>query len=77
MASDLEQFAELELSKEDREQIFDPPTDRQHMEGAGTSRYVNIFFYIKFLIISNCFAVNFSTFVIAQHISSHKNCLNF
>ena len=38
MASDLEQFAELELSKEDREQIFDPPTDRQHMEGAGTSR---------------------------------------
>lgn len=28
--SDLDQFAELELSKEDREQIFEPPTDRQH-----------------------------------------------
>lgn len=27
--SDLDQFAELELSKEDREQIFEPPTDRQ------------------------------------------------
>lgn len=27
--SDLDQFADLELSKEDREQIFEPPTDRQ------------------------------------------------
>lgn len=25
MTSNLDQFAELELSKEDREQIFDPP----------------------------------------------------
>lgn len=24
----MDQFAELELSKEDREQIFDPPSDR-------------------------------------------------
>ncbi|KAH8273353.1 hypothetical protein KR018_005462 [Drosophila ironensis] len=37
MASELDQFADLELSKEDREQIFDPPLDRQQMEGAGTS----------------------------------------
>lgn len=28
--ADMDQFAELELSKEDREQIFEPPTDRQH-----------------------------------------------
>lgn len=27
--ADMDQFAELELSKEDREQIFEPPTDRQ------------------------------------------------
>lgn len=27
--SDLDQFADLELSKEDQEQIFEPPTDRQ------------------------------------------------
>ena len=27
MASNLDQFADLELSKEDREQIFDPPLD--------------------------------------------------
>jgi len=40
MASELDQFADLELSKEDREQIFDPPLDRQQLEGAGTSRYV-------------------------------------
>ncbi|XP_041451785.1 insulin-like growth factor 2 mRNA-binding protein 1 isoform X5 [Drosophila obscura] len=38
MASELDQFADLELSKEDREQIFDPPLDRQQLEGAGTSR---------------------------------------
>ncbi|XP_043660784.1 insulin-like growth factor 2 mRNA-binding protein 1 isoform X1 [Drosophila teissieri] len=37
MASELDQFADLELSKEDREQIFDPPLDRQQLEGAGTS----------------------------------------
>lgn len=43
MASELDQFAELELSKEDREQIFDPPLDRQQMEGAGTSRYLLTF----------------------------------
>lgn len=51
MASELDQFAELELSKEDREQIFDPPLDRQQMEGAGTSRYLtknSFFFYFKF-----------------------------
>lgn len=29
MTSELDQFAELELSKEDRDQIFDPPSDRQ------------------------------------------------
>lgn len=40
MASELDQFADLELSKEDREQIFDPPLDRQPLEGAGTSRYL-------------------------------------
>ncbi|KAL1395727.1 hypothetical protein pipiens_011038 [Culex pipiens pipiens] len=27
MAANLDQFADLELSKEDREQIFDPPLD--------------------------------------------------
>lgn len=27
--AELDQFADLELSKEDREQIFEPPTDRQ------------------------------------------------
>lgn len=27
--SDLEQFAELGLTKEDHDQIFEPPTDRQ------------------------------------------------
>jgi hypothetical protein len=27
MASNIDQFADLELSKEDREQIFDDPTD--------------------------------------------------
>lgn len=27
--ADMDQFADLELSKEDREQIFEPPTDRQ------------------------------------------------
>lgn len=42
MASELDQFADLELSKEDREQIFDPPLDRQQLEGAGTSRYLSI-----------------------------------
>lgn len=41
MASELDQFADLELSKEDREQIFDPPLDRQQLEGAGTSRYLS------------------------------------
>lgn len=46
MASELDQFAELELSKEDREQIFDPPLDRQQLEGAGTSRYLNTFHLI-------------------------------
>lgn len=29
MTSELDQFADLELSKEDRDQIFDPPSDRQ------------------------------------------------
>jgi insulin-like growth factor 2 mRNA-binding protein 1 len=29
MTSSLDQFADLELSKEDREQIFDPPLDIQ------------------------------------------------
>ena len=28
MASELDQFADLELSKEDRDQIFEPPSDR-------------------------------------------------
>lgn len=27
--SDMEQFPELELTKEDHDQIFEPPTDRQ------------------------------------------------
>lgn len=27
MTSNMDQFPELELSKEDREQIFDPPVD--------------------------------------------------
>lgn len=31
MASNVDQFAELELSKEDREQIFDPPLDSQQI----------------------------------------------
>lgn len=43
MASELDQFAELELSKEDREQIFDPPLDRQQLDGAGPSRYFSLF----------------------------------
>lgn len=52
MASELDQFAELELSKEDREQIFDPPLDRQQMEGAGTSRYLKKkFFFLSFFFI--------------------------
>lgn len=38
MASELDQFADLELSKEDREQIFDPPLDRQQMDNAGAIR---------------------------------------
>ena len=32
MASNLDQFADLELSKEDREQIFDPPLDTQKQQ---------------------------------------------
>lgn len=49
MASELDQFADLELSKEDREQIFDPPLDRQQLEGAGTSRYLcNSLFFFKY-----------------------------
>lgn len=39
MASNVDQFADLELSKEDREQIFDPPLDVQQQQqpqnGAG------------------------------------------
>ncbi|XP_037916486.1 insulin-like growth factor 2 mRNA-binding protein 1 isoform X3 [Hermetia illucens] len=37
MSSELDQFAELELSKEDREQIFDPPSDRPQEGAASTS----------------------------------------
>lgn len=51
MASELDQFAELELSKEDREQIFDPPLDRQQMEGAGTSRYLHFSTHTLFFLI--------------------------
>ncbi|GAB0099763.1 insulin-like growth factor 2 mRNA-binding protein 1 [Sergentomyia squamirostris] len=35
--SDLEQFADLELSKEDHEQIFEPPTDRQQPQEYNSS----------------------------------------
>lgn len=32
MTSNMDQFPELELSKEDREQIFDPPVDVQRTQ---------------------------------------------
>lgn len=32
MEQNLEQFAELELSKEDHDQIFEPPTDRSQQQ---------------------------------------------
>lgn len=39
MESDLEQFADLELSKEDHEQLFDPPSERY--PSSNPSRYLN------------------------------------
>jgi insulin-like growth factor 2 mRNA-binding protein 1 len=38
MASNVDQFPELELSKEDREQIFDPPLDSQTLTPQNGSR---------------------------------------
>lgn len=32
MTSNMEQFADLELSKEDHDQIFEPPTDRSQVD---------------------------------------------
>ncbi|XP_058054723.1 insulin-like growth factor 2 mRNA-binding protein 1 isoform X3 [Anopheles bellator] len=37
MASNMEQFSELELSKEDREQIFDPPLDAPKAQNGATA----------------------------------------
>ncbi|XP_058174761.1 insulin-like growth factor 2 mRNA-binding protein 1 [Anopheles ziemanni] len=37
MAANMEQFSELELSKEDREQIFDPPLDAPKTQNVGGS----------------------------------------
>ncbi|XP_055708662.1 insulin-like growth factor 2 mRNA-binding protein 1 isoform X1 [Phlebotomus papatasi] len=40
--SDLDQFADLELSKEDQEQIFEPPTDRQQEQYNSSSAKIVI-----------------------------------
>lgn len=41
MASNVDQFADLELSKEDREQIFDDPMDTQSHTSQNGSRWVS------------------------------------
>lgn len=48
MEQNLEQFAELELSKEDHDQIFEPPTDRSQQQEY-MSRWERTFYHNLFL----------------------------
>ena len=52
MASNADQFADLELSKEDREQIFEDPHEgaQSHTPQNG-SRWVSTFFFISFFFV--------------------------